>query len=87
MGDLRRLQPRREFFLDDRGHGLQLAWDPSREVVIVSIWRDDRCVGTVRLPVAEVPRAGGFLMAALNDWVGRVAPPKDVLRQPDAELG
>ena len=70
MGDLHQLYKRGEFFIDARGHGLQLTWSPGREVVIVSLWQDDRCTGTIRLPITEAPRAAEFLMAALGDWLG-----------------
>ncbi|HLI57428.1 MAG TPA: hypothetical protein VKY26_10420 [Actinomycetota bacterium] len=76
MGDLRHLYKRGEFFIDDRGHGLQLSWSPEREVIVVSLWHEDRCVGTVRLPIADAPRASAFLMEALGDWLGQAHPPE-----------
>ncbi|MGH2719187.1 MAG: hypothetical protein ACRDJU_11475 [Actinomycetota bacterium] len=71
MGDVHHLYKRGEFFIDDRGHGLQLSWSPHREVVIVSLWHEDHCVGTVRLPITDAPRAAEFLMSALGDWLGQ----------------
>lgn len=70
MGDVHQLRNRREIFIDDRGHGLQMSWDPNHAVIIVSVWHDNRCVGTTRLPVTDAARAGGFLLAVLNDWLG-----------------
>jgi hypothetical protein len=76
MGDVHQLRNRREMFIDERGHGLQMSWDPNHAVIIVSIWHDDTCVGTTRLPVADAARAGGFLLAVLNDWLGQVQEPR-----------
>jgi hypothetical protein len=57
--------------VDERGHGLQMTWHPDQGLIIVSIWLEDRCVGTAHLPVTEAARAGGFLLAVLNDWLGQ----------------
>ncbi len=70
MGEVHPLYKRGEFFIDDRGHGLQLSWSPGRELVVVSLWHGDRCVGTVQLPIADAARASAFLMSALGDWIG-----------------
>jgi hypothetical protein len=56
-------------FLDERGAGLRVTWHPERDLVVLSIWQDDRCVGTFRMPVRDVPRLSGLLAAALGDWV------------------
>ena len=61
-------------FLDERGSGLRVTWHPERDLVVLSVWHDDRCVGTFRLPVQDVPRLSGLLAAALGDWVGQTAP-------------
>jgi hypothetical protein len=56
-------------FLDERGAGLRVTWHPERDLVVLSVWQDDSCVGTFRMPVHDVPRLSGFLAAALGDWV------------------
>ncbi len=56
-------------FLDERGTGLRVTWHPERDLVVLSVWQDDRCVGTFRMPVQDVPRLSGLLAAALGDWV------------------
>jgi hypothetical protein len=61
-------------FLDERGTGLRVTWHPERDLVVLSVWQDDRCVGTFRLPVQDVPRLSGLLAAALGDWVGQTGP-------------
>jgi hypothetical protein len=56
-------------FLDERGTGLRVTWHPERDLVVLSVWQDDRCVGTFRMSVQDVPRLSGLLAAALGDWV------------------
>jgi hypothetical protein len=60
-------------FLDERGTGLRVTWHPERDLVVLSVWQDDRCVGTFRMPVQDVPRLSGLLAAVLGDWVGQTA--------------
>ena len=67
----RALSSRRDMFLDERGTGLRVTWHPERDLVVLSVWHDDRCVGTFRLPVQDVPRLSGLLAAALGDWLGQ----------------
>ena len=56
-------------FLDERGAGLRVTWHPERDLVVLSVWHDESCVGTFRMPVQDVPRLSGLLAAALGDWV------------------
>jgi hypothetical protein len=63
------LSARRDLFLDERGAGLRVTWHPERDLVVLSVWHDERCVGTFRMPVQDVPRLSGLLAAALGDWV------------------
>ena len=55
----------RQLFEDERGVGLRATWHLDRGIVNLSIWRDDRCAETFRLPVAEVGRLIGFLADGL----------------------
>jgi hypothetical protein len=64
------LSSRRDMFLDERGAGLRVTWHPERDLVVLSVWQGDRCVGTFRMLVQDVPRLSGLLAAALGDWVG-----------------
>jgi hypothetical protein len=50
-----------QLFLDDRGQALRVTWHAEAEVVVLSIWRADVCVGTVRLGPEDVRRLGSFL--------------------------
>ena len=63
------LSARRDMFLDERGAGLRVTWHPERDLVVLSVWHDESCVGTFRMPVQDVPRLSGLLAAALGDWV------------------
>ena len=42
-------------------------------MVVLSVWHEDRCAGTFRMPVQDVPRLSGLLAAALGDWVAQVS--------------
>lgn len=42
--------------MDDRGHGLRVSWHPRREIMVLSLWRDDVCVGTFRLRPDDMRR-------------------------------
>jgi hypothetical protein len=56
-------------FLDERGAALRVTWHPERDLIVLSVWQHDSCVGTFRMPVRDVPRLSGLLAAALGDWV------------------
>ena len=66
---MRGLPTRRDVFIDERGAGLRVTWHPEQDVVVLSVWHEDRCAGTFRMPVQDVPRLSGLLAAALGDWV------------------
>ena len=70
----RALSSRRDMFLDERGTGLRVTWHPERDLVVLSVWQDDSCVGTFRMSVQDVPRLSGLLAAALGDWVDQTGP-------------
>jgi hypothetical protein len=61
-------------FLDERGTGLRVTWHPERDLVVLSVWQGDACVGTFRMSVQDVPRLSGLLAAALGDWVDQAGP-------------
>jgi hypothetical protein len=67
--NLRALATRREVFIDQRDAGLRATWHPEQDLLVLSLWHDDRCVGTFRMPVQDVPRLSALLTAALRDWV------------------
>jgi hypothetical protein len=63
-------------FLDERGAGLRVTWHPERDLVVLSVWQGDSCVGTFRMLVQDVPRLSGLLAAALGDWVDQAGGPE-----------
>lgn len=50
-----------QLFLDERGQALRVTWHAEPEVVVLSIWRADECVGTVRLRPRDARRLAEFL--------------------------
>ena len=50
-----------QLFADERGQALRVTWHSEADVVVLSLWRADRCVGTVRLSPGEARRLGAFL--------------------------
>jgi hypothetical protein len=70
----RALSTRRDIFLDERGTGLRVTWHPERDLVVLSVWQGDSCVGTFRMLVQDVPRLSSLLAAALGDWVDQAGP-------------
>jgi hypothetical protein len=73
VGNLHGLPTRRDVFLDERGAGLRVTWHPEQDMVVLSVWHEDHCAGTFRMPVQDVPRLSGLLAAALGDWVAQVS--------------
>ena len=69
MENISALTGRRDVFLDERGTGLRVTWHPERDLVVLSVWQGDGCVGTFRMSVQDIPRLSGLLAAALGDWV------------------
>ncbi|MBA2530086.1 MAG: hypothetical protein H0V19_09055 [Euzebyales bacterium] len=59
--------PRRELFPDPRGVGLRATWHGERELVVLSLWREDSCIGTVRLGPDEATRLATFLASHLGE--------------------
>ncbi len=56
-------------FLDPRGEdrSLRVSWHAESDVVVLSLWRDNLCVGTFRLAVDEVPDLIDLLRAGLAE--------------------
>ena len=73
MGNVPGLPTRRDVFIDQRGAGLRVTWHPEQDVVVLSVWHEDRCAGSFRMPIQDVPRLSGLLAATLGDWVTQVS--------------
>ena len=76
-------QPRSLWVWDARGHdrAVRITAHTNEGLVNLSVWRDDFCVGTVRLPPAEV--AG--LVAGLTEGLARLAEQPSGSAREDAE--
>ena len=57
--------PVSELFVDERGAGLRVSWDGKRGVVVVSLWRDGRCIGTHALGAVDAARLASVLNVAV----------------------
>jgi hypothetical protein len=55
-----------ELLVDSRGHALRATWHPDDREVVLGVWDDRQCVGTVRLDPPAAARLGAFLLAALG---------------------
>lgn len=53
-----------QLFLDDRGQALRVTLHAEAGMVVLSIWRTEECVGTVRLAADEAHRLAAFLEEA-----------------------
>ncbi|WP_122815965.1 hypothetical protein [Nocardioides pantholopis] len=55
-------------FVDPRGDGraLRVSWHAESGLVVLSLWRDDVCAGSFRLPAGEVPSLVDQLRAGLD---------------------
>jgi hypothetical protein len=83
----RALSTRRDMFLDERGTGLRVTWHPERDLVVLSVWQGDSCVGTFRMLVQDVPRLSGLLAAALGDWVDQAGTAPESPESPEGPGG
>lgn len=72
LGEAKSADARGEVFLDARGHGraMRMTWHPEADVVVLSLWREATCVGTFRLPHAEVGAFIDTLVDSLRDAPG-----------------
>ncbi|MGH8968914.1 MAG: hypothetical protein ACRDV1_03090 [Actinomycetes bacterium] len=67
MGDVVTLPASGELMADARGAGrfLRVTWHHEADLVVLSLWRQDVCAGTFRLPRAEVPHLVQVLIEGL----------------------
>jgi hypothetical protein len=82
MGDLIDLpSPRSRWFADSRGRSLKATWHAEAELIVLSLWESDRCVGTFQLPVVDAPQLMVLLAEAVKAWAAHpkaVDPERDV---------
>jgi hypothetical protein len=65
-----------DVFCDPRGsnRALRVSWHPVDGLVVLSIWRDDRCVASARVATADVPALVQVLVEGLAAQPGAVEP-------------
>ena len=73
---------RRHLAIDERGIGLRATWHFDRGLVNLSLWRDDTCVETFRLPAREAARLVAFLADGLADAIPEPGPHLTVVPEP-----
>ena len=54
-----------ELMVDERGSALRATWHDDEEVLVLSVWHDGECAGSVRLPPDEVARLGRYVITSL----------------------
>ncbi|MDQ4086307.1 MAG: hypothetical protein M3165_10865 [Actinomycetota bacterium] len=61
------LPTRGDVFVDARGEGraLRVSWHHEDSVAVLSLWRDDTCVGTFRVAAEDVPALVQALVGGL----------------------
>lgn len=54
--------------VDARGgdRALRVTWHPEAEMVVLSLWRENVCAGSFRIPAADVPALISTLAAGLT---------------------
>jgi hypothetical protein len=71
----RRTHP--ELLVDSRGHALRATWHPDDREVVLGVWDERCCVGTVRLDPPAAARLGAFLIASLASAATDPSPADD----------
>ena len=72
MGELVSLpSPRSQWFADSRGRSFKATWHAEAEVVVLSLWEGDHCIGTFRLPITDAPQLMAHLADAVKEWAAR----------------
>jgi hypothetical protein len=54
-----------ELLVDERGSAMRATWHATDRVLVLSLWHNGECTGSVQLPPAEVARLGRYLFTAL----------------------
>lgn len=68
MPAARALPDQGSIYLDARGseRALRVSWHHDRGLVVLSLWRDNVCAGSFRLPIDEVPDLVDMLRRGLD---------------------
>lgn len=72
MGEIVALPARRrEWFVDARGRSLRMTWHEDAQVLVVSIWQLDRCIGTFHLAASDAARLTALGAEVVRAWAER----------------
>jgi hypothetical protein len=52
--------PRRLLLVDERG-GMRVSWHDEDDLIVLSLWRGETCIGTFRLPPEDARRLATFI--------------------------
>jgi len=75
MGELVDLKsPRSRWFADSRGRSLKATWHAEADLVVLSLWESDRCIGTFQLSAADAPQLMVVLARAVEEWAAKSQP-------------
>jgi hypothetical protein len=58
--------PRRALFADERGTGMRVTWHAEADLVVLSLWHADACVGSFRLQPEQAARLAAFIVEHLG---------------------
>lgn len=56
-----------DVFVDERGNALRASFHADAGVVVVSLWHESTCVGTIRLDTADTARLAALLSTAVME--------------------
>jgi hypothetical protein len=72
MGDVIDLpSPRSRWFADSRGRSLKATWHIEADIIVLSLWESDRCIGTFQLTAADAPQLMVLLADAVKAWAAQ----------------
>lgn len=68
MPEARPLPETGSIFLDARGgdRALRVSWHHEKGLVVLSLWRENVCAGSFRMPIDDVPDLIGTLRGGLD---------------------
>ncbi len=78
MPSVHPLSPTGSVHLDARGgdRALRISWHHESGLVVLSLWRENVCIGSFRLAADEVPELISMLRAGLDQAYDHVAGPR-----------
>jgi hypothetical protein len=62
--------PRRMLLVDERG-GMRVSWHEEDDLIVLSLWRGETCIGTFRMPPRDAGRLASFIVDHLAERVAQ----------------